>query len=585
MSTMEFSAHKREASPEGLFEQDYKGQKNYSTRKTFDGRNVEERLAGRPYIYDKHEEIPNLPYYDDERIKSIEEYVEIDASKLYNAILLEMPKQRDTQLHHLAEEIHRLLRIDYPVTAIALHGNASTGKSSTLNNVVSKAGLAAASDAGRSCTQVATEYVSRKEDYPPFSAHVHWMSEDRIEKIVGNAADVLIHYYTTRSNEPNANAVADGDAMADDDNYAQVHTAQQFLQSVLCDRPTFLCEVSTAAFFCNNGKEIVARSMLGWIRENLKTTYGTWTTNNVTVVEATNLRLLRRELVPFQERGDDFSKEPRYWPLVDKVRCYIDSPFLQRGIELVDYPGTSDRNMMRRDRYQDDNCSAVLVTHQVSRAQTSQDLFNSLQRAIRIYGAENVILVLTNCDTADTDPYNLTHIENMTFTNLSKNIDKATTAFEDALEQDDIEKEEQARNELDNLKQIQEKRRILIRNEKLEKILQAEYKVLSPSSLIKVYPVANKAYEKHLSGSDRFSSHLLDVEETGIPDLRHAICTIHSERRMLRISEHYRRLRLATARILLFAEYDRLTRKADVDAIVWQQKKNAARSSMAAVRE
>ncbi|TKW50632.1 hypothetical protein CTA1_5679 [Colletotrichum tanaceti] len=112
------------------------------------------------------------------------------------------------------------------------------------------------------------------------------------------------------------------------------------------------------------------------------------------------------------------SPAPKYWPLVEKVEVFVDSPILRNGIKLVDLPGTSDAFGFRGEiahSYQDRLDKVIVVTPATRAAdnKAAADFILSENQTMRLdmdgmLKNESICVVVTkidsmNCDTADTE--------------------------------------------------------------------------------------------------------------------------------------------------------------------------------------
>ncbi|OBR03973.1 Tat pathway signal sequence [Colletotrichum higginsianum IMI 349063] len=112
------------------------------------------------------------------------------------------------------------------------------------------------------------------------------------------------------------------------------------------------------------------------------------------------------------------SSAPKYWPLVEKVKAFVDSPILRNGIKLVDLPGTSDAFGFRGEiahSYQDRLDKVIVVTPATRAAdnKAAADFILSENQTTQLdmdgmLKDESICVVVTkidsmNCDTAETE--------------------------------------------------------------------------------------------------------------------------------------------------------------------------------------
>ncbi|TQN67936.1 Nuclear GTPase SLIP-GC [Colletotrichum shisoi] len=133
----------------------------------------------------------------------------------------------------------------------------------------------------------------------------------------------------------------------------------------------------------------------------------------VAASERAFIRLLRQYV-------DSASKSsaPKYWPLVEKVEAFVDSPILRNGIKLVDLPGTSDAFGFRGEiahSYQDRLDKVIVVTPATRAAdnKAAADFILSENQATQLdmdgmLKNESICVAVTkidsmNCDTAETE--------------------------------------------------------------------------------------------------------------------------------------------------------------------------------------
>lgn len=543
--------------------------------RTYGGKDVEVHESSRPYIYEKHEAAPDLPIFRGS-LHDIDVAIELATLLPWNIVVRREKQDSDDQLDCLAEQLKDLTKIDYgPKLLLALEGDTSTGKSLLLSNLLGKRNLAKSGDFGKSCTQVITEYANREPNQEQYEAHVHWHSMDNIEEIIRRHLENFLEYHRLRKQAATQNDVNNSDSLSSDEMFTYKHTAVELFQTLFCDQKAFATEeaLDSELLVAAEGDIEHTIQMLLKNVENVRRTHKA-VGKGVTILKTKNLRELHHATKLFSERKNNSVQEPRYWPLVQKIRIYLESPFLGQEIEIADYPGGTDTNTMRKDTsllYLTQECSAVLITSRIDRASSSSSILKSLTRAIASKGAENIILALTHADICKSDLNDLDELEQKYFASLNDDVEKARDAISEAQDLDDPAAEQEAHVKLAHLESTQTRHRALFRNDKLVPEVQAKYKSLTDPSTLQVVPVANQDYENHMSVHNQLKKPVLDPRETGIPELRQAIYKLVSERKMACVISHQERVRLVSNRLMLWTTRSRLDRKSDVQQIVrWQ---------------
>lgn len=368
-----------------------------------------------------------------------------------------------------------------------------------------------------------------------------------------------------RDNDANINGSDDrseGDNDDDDEEEIAIaaidekrNTSLEFFHTLLCDHEEFKSMATTAVFF-----ERKKRQKLKDVADELVTLIGDMkrsrSLQSVTSEEgssevssansdrelATIFRHVSRP--PRKEEGRNTLPHP--WPLLSKVRVYLQGDLLDSRAELADPPGLTDNNadiVEAAKRYLKDS-GTVLVFTAIERATNDPALEMHLRRCIRAGNMERVILVVTGIDRLgdieqhDWDDLPVEEREELERADAAVNTLMGEESYPASLKPEAIRARSIDRLiDLDKAVAVLQRRmmdaqagrrqlHIKIQTRLARGTLKNKLRHLArqPSAPdLPVYFVSNSEHEKHASHTKSSDSSFLDVQAAGVLPLKSAV--------------------------------------------------------------
>ncbi|KAF2150960.1 hypothetical protein K461DRAFT_322295 [Myriangium duriaei CBS 260.36] len=538
------------------------------TRQTTSRRPVVDYVAGQFHNYSIHEALPMIP--------SAHAYF-FEAEK-FTADILTLLKQifPTHQTHNKA--IAAVLRDLKPASygralKIGVVGSTGVGKSTAVNAILGHWDLAPAGGAGHVVSQVVTEYIDSGPGKKGFRTEIYFKDKKTIfadiEKFVfdfqkyfqeqpnGNDltnTNVEGQYQerVTRNDSPmdadaktdcfgcddyvdqadrfdNINDEAedlDDDASVEDDvsQRLQFGTARTYLTHAFGTAKGFESKAALAKTLAKLPQDDLARITKS-LQKIAEKRISDLTSGNLRMytVAASDEVSLKSAIQPFTE-GPQSADAQVYWPFVDRVRVFFDSPLLRQGLILADVPGLSDGNATRRDAAIDylEHCDILLIFVNSERALDISAWEPYVHDYRRFGRSGRLIIVPTRCDEMACDPSGeeVSPKDRVRLTSLQQAIDRAKSQSGDS-----------ARRWLETLKFKQKKERIRIFMETLPTAIQNEFTNRgSFVGKLDIIPTTSRGYEHWLQGGNPNEA-LLPIGRDGIGDLRSALCMFAHARR------------------------------------------------------
>ncbi|KAK1475314.1 hypothetical protein CABS01_03591, partial [Colletotrichum abscissum] len=326
----------------------------------------------------KDEELPESRFYDpavQNAIKDAKALMTQLAGVLEDSPLHINP---DSTIRRLYGQALDLSQFEGPSTrTVGFVGDSGVGKSSVLNSLLDQKNLARTSNSGAACTCVVTEYHHKDGD--AFTIDVELFSQDdlmdQIKELLQSYRMFHLNAGELRRNDEAATVV---------DIEEQANVARDTFRSM------FRGQLASEDFLINEEEATVLRTFRSWLRR-------------------VDLPLEGRHQKPSRDSCAAFlmyltsesvdTRTPAVWPFVRKIKVFLPSHILSKGLVLVDLPGLRDSNSARRlitERYLVE-CDEIFAICNIGRATTDvgvESVFELAQQA----GLSKVGIVCTKSD-------------------------------------------------------------------------------------------------------------------------------------------------------------------------------------------
>ncbi|KAK1507609.1 hypothetical protein CTAM01_02721, partial [Colletotrichum tamarilloi] len=326
----------------------------------------------------KDEELPESRFYDpavQNAIKDAKALITQLAGVLEDSPLHINP---DSTIRRLYGQALDLSQFEGPSTrTVGFVGDSGVGKSSVLNSLLDQKNLARTSNSGAACTCVVTEYHHKDGD--AFTIDVELFSQDdlmdQIKELLQSYRMFHLNAGELRRNDEAATVV---------DIEEQANVARDTFRSM------FRGQLASEDFLINEEEATVLRTFRSWLRR-------------------VDLPLEGRHEKPSRDSCAAFlmyltsesvdTRTPAVWPFVRKIKVFLPSHILSKGLILVDLPGLRDSNSARRlitERYLVE-CDEIFAICNIGRATTDvgvESVFELAQQA----GLTKVGIVCTKSD-------------------------------------------------------------------------------------------------------------------------------------------------------------------------------------------
>ncbi|OHW99019.1 hypothetical protein CSPAE12_02220 [Colletotrichum incanum] len=291
---------------------------------------------------------------------------------LESSPLHESPDSTIERLHRQARE---LSCFECPPTrTVGFVGDSGVGKSSVLNSLLDQDGLARTSNSGAACTCVVTEYHYHAGR--DFFVDVDLFSK---EELMEQTTELLQSYRRFHLR---------ADRMREEDGVEEAKEQADVAHDTF--RAMFRGRLGHGHFLTRDSEKVVLSTMRSWLEQTYPQVGGRHARGGLQECS----RLLMGLTSEAAEAG-----EPAVWPYIKKIRVFLDSHILSKGLVLVDLPGLRDVNSARRaitERYLLD-CDEIFAICNIGRVTTDVGVGSVFELAKKA-GLSNVGIVCTKSD-------------------------------------------------------------------------------------------------------------------------------------------------------------------------------------------
>ncbi|KAF3807254.1 hypothetical protein GCG54_00008709 [Colletotrichum gloeosporioides] len=328
----------------------------------------------------KDEELPESRFYNpavQSAIKDAKALMTRLVSTLEGSPLHISPDSTIKRLHGQALHLSHFQGPSMRTIGFVGDSGVDLGKSSVLNSLLDKRHLARTSNSGAACTCVVTEY--HYADGHDFAIEVELFSQD---DLMEQTKELLQLYRLSHLNE--GEIMGNDGAAAAVDNEEQANVARDTFRSMFRGR------LASEDFLLNESENTVLETFRSWLREIDLPVGGRH--------EKASQDDCAGFLAYLTSESTD-TRTPAVWPFVRKIKVFLSSHILSKGLILVDLPGLRDSNSARRlitEKYLV-KCDEIFAICNIGRATTDvgvQSVFGLAQKA----GLSNVRIICTKSD-------------------------------------------------------------------------------------------------------------------------------------------------------------------------------------------
>ena len=516
-----------------------------------------------PYDAFKQEGRPKLAIYHPSFAQA-EQLVTTVCDDFFDAFMeLQRQGYSDEELENICNTLRKMFRqpqTQYAaVLPIACLGPAGVGKSSAVNSMISQQAVAVESDWGSRGTNVVHEYKAAKPgQMSRYVVEVRYAKEKQIRNLVKKHCKAALAFQNLTHDQTR-------DMMKDelDDMQARYDTAIDFFYNILCNRDDFEDAQDVKDFFAGVGKSdgddvdddddgdatTTIDELFGYVCESLSAK--NLTSENVEAMTAETEAELNNLFAQISGprvsvSTEDKRRVPSLWPLIITVAVHQDRDLLKAGVVLADTPGVTDTNqsVVQATKSYLKRAGTVLVFAHPSRIVSDPNLEANLRECIGQVKMHNTYLIVTTIDQKSTfkdaekssllpeDLELLTAAENHV-KDVKEELEARKTEKESCTTFAELKTVDKVLRELElqdtaaskGIKQVC----VEIRNRMIRRDLKSKFRDLSGSKRapdLKIFFVSNTEYQKHLAGYDRKDPPTLDIEATGIPEVRRMLYSV-----------------------------------------------------------
>ena len=509
-----------------------------------------------PYDVFKSELLPRLAVYHDsfnmaeEKVPKVcDLFLEAFKNEDYYNQEIELICQRDLM------PLLKLQNFYAKPGPIALLGGAGNGKSSLINNLVSIPGLVKESDAAERGTNLVHELTTASpKQFSKYLVAVPYLADTQIKTIVQQHCNNIFKFLEMDE--------ADEELTEDEKELLQkaYDTSVEFFRILLCDRVDLKSDEDALDFFQSRrarGEDALVNELEKHI-DDFKATRAL--EDGVEYHDAQNVQQLAdvfRSVARVPPNTDAHPPKPHPWPLLTKIQIRLDNLLLNLIPPLADTPGTTDSNqdVVNATKSYIDEAGTIFIVERARRVAAQGTLDTHLKECIRRNKVNCIVLVLTAIDDVqiikDYDRSELlsedrkqlesaeTLVEQLKHEEYSLKQRRTAIMAKDTPDVTDFEsirtidrESEEVSIKIACAEQKVKQVVVQIRFRQAAESVKGKLRTLERNPRapdLKVYGVSNPQYQQHLYGYDAKKPPMLDVEGTGLPELRQLLYTIPAE--------------------------------------------------------
>ncbi|KAH8732134.1 hypothetical protein GQ44DRAFT_767167 [Phaeosphaeriaceae sp. PMI808] len=291
-------------------------------------------------------------------------------------------RESESSIGNLHQQALKLKNFQLPSSrVVGLVGDSGVGKSSLINSLLDKMGLARASGSGTACTCAVTEY--HFHDKNEIIIYVDYFPLAELKKQFEELLTALRDY---QSLPRNSRSRADND---EDDNTKRLQRkadlAKETFKASFGGRVDQHPTILTSMPFENS-----VRLMVEWAEQLLPRQRGR---ESFTTIEDCSSRL--RDLSSESDSPVPIGGVRTRWPFIKKLQVHLRAYILSKGLIIADLPGLRDLNSARKaitERYVRE-CHQILVVAKIDRAVTDE----SIKEIFELAGRANLSKIDVIC--------------------------------------------------------------------------------------------------------------------------------------------------------------------------------------------
>ncbi|KAL5362705.1 hypothetical protein BJX96DRAFT_106499 [Aspergillus floccosus] len=325
----------------------------------------------------RQEELPRAPIYD----RRLQDALKEVRTQLTNIALSmqtsQLYRDRSTAFYNLFEQTLEASQFTYPKTRlVGFIGDSGVGKSTLINSLLDREGLARSSGDGAACTTVVTEFRHVDGEHPrQYTIEADFMDLEEIQELLEELLRSFRGYYTREFVEVQS-------AEEQEKIKAAAIRARDTLTSLFPNHPEVNHEYLAA-----EGIE-TEQAILQHLRELAISVRN----HRPGGPDAEQYRVVARNDEQCKDRLDELTTDPgepskpAIWPFVKVIRVYLKSPILRTGLVLADLPGFRDLNYARvraTERYLRHHCDEVFIVSTIIRCTTDPSIDDIISRCAR----------------------------------------------------------------------------------------------------------------------------------------------------------------------------------------------------------
>ena len=549
-----------------------------------------------PYDAFKSELLPRLAVYHDsfnmaeEKVPKVcDLFLEAFKNEDYYNQEIELICQRDLM------PLLKLQNFYAEPGPIALLGGAGNGKSSLINNLVSIPGLVKESDAAERGTNLVHELTTASpKQFSKYLVAVPYLADTQIKTIVQHHCNNIFKFLEMDE--------ADEELTEDEKELLQkaYDTSVEFFRILLCDRVDLKSDEDALDFFQSRrarGEDALVNELKKHI-DDFKATRAL--EDGVEYHDAQNVQQLAdvfRSVARVPPNTDAHPPKPHPWPLLTKIQIRLDNLLLNLIPPLADTPGTTDSNqdVVNATKSYIDEAGTIFIVERARRVAAQGILDTHLKECIRRNKVNCIVLVLTAIDDVqiikDYDRSELlsedrkqlesaeTLVEQLKHEEYSLKQRRTAIMAKDTPDVTDFEsirtidrESEEVSIKIACAEQKVKQVVVQIRFRQAAESVKGKLRTLERNPRapdLKVYGVSNPQYQQHLYGYDAKKPPMLDVEGTGLPELRQLLYTIPAEGKAATLRRICQNILPAIFKgIIGILTKSRLERKKEVETVI-----------------